>query len=141
MSFLTSVRPFFRTRLNGLGFSEWKDGFQSDNIPRSLLDGAYHIESGLVTPTAPNQQLSVFDSEVVVRVFFKGFRSPADAIDKALEKAEVILSDILQPDVKHSLTCIKDIRSEQITVEPLAATNDNSVILTMNFTAVTYGKF
>jgi len=141
MSFLSSVRPYFRARMNSLGFKEWQDGFAVDNIPRTLLNGSYHIEANSVTPTRPNQQLVTFEIESIIRVHFKGYRSPSDAIDKAYVEAETILADILQPANKLSGPCIKDVYLASITVNPLGATNDNAVILELTFNAVTYGKF
>jgi hypothetical protein len=127
--------------MNSLGFQEWKDGFAVDNIPRTLLNGSYHIETNSVSPTRPNQQLITFEMTTIVRVHFKGYRTPADAIDKSFTEAERILADILQPANKLQGPCVKDVYLSGLSVLPLGATNDNAVILELTFNAVTFGKF
>lgn len=141
MSYLTSSRSYFRSRLNSLGYKEWTDGFNVENIPKSLLDGSYHISSGSVSPTPSNHQVHEFVSDVLIRVYLKGYRDPAQAIDKAFEKAELVLGAVLLPSMRLAQDCIKDIEPGVIDVEALSASNDNSVILNMNFSVKTFNKF
>jgi hypothetical protein len=131
---LSQVRSLFRTRLDGLGYREWPDGFNFENIPDTILDRSYHIETGLISGTSANQTVHNFSYSISLRVFLKGYRDPAAAIDDAVSQAETILADILSPSVRLSTT-IKDIVPDTITVEPFDISNDNDVILKMDFTA------
>ena len=140
MSYLSSSRSYFRSRLNALGFKEWTDGFNVENIPKTLLSGAYHIESQAVSPTVQLQSYE-FESAVLIRIYLKGYRNPASAIDEAFERAESVLESVLLPSTRLLQDCIKDVQAGSIEVEALSASNDNSVILNMNFTVKTFNKF
>ena len=130
---LVDVRPYMRSIMDGLDYSEWKDGFNSENIPSTIIDGSYHLATGTITGSTANQQIRTFDYTLVTRVFFKGFRDPAGAIDDALGAADTILASALADASRLSQANIKDIIPNTIQVLPLEASNDNSVILEMDF--------
>jgi hypothetical protein len=130
--FIADVRPYFRTRMETLGYEEWSDGFNNENIPETLLERVFHLESGEIAPTASNHQ--------VHEVYLRGFNNPVEAIDNAYVVAETILADILLPANRFG-TCIKDVEPGAISAKPLSDRNDNSVILEMSFVAKTFMKF
>jgi hypothetical protein len=76
---LGGLRAFFRTRLDGLGYTEWTDGFNIENIPSTVLDMSYHLAVGDIRSGPANQLLHVFDYPLTVSIFLKGFRDPAEA--------------------------------------------------------------
>lgn len=137
---LAQARIYFRNRMETLGYSEWRDGFNKDNIPSTLLDQVFHLESGEIAPTASNHQVHEFSSPIVVRVFLKGFLDPATAIDNALETADTILEEILLPSNRLG-TEVKDVIPIGISVNPLSDSNDNAVLLELNFEAKTFKRF
>lgn len=139
MSF-TAVRSFFRTRLDGLGYQEWTDGFNFDNIPSSTLDGTYHLTTGTITGGPSNSIVHEFDYSITVRVFFRGELDPASAIDDALAEAETIHADILAP-ANRLGTAIKDIEPGTVDALPQDVSNDNNVILEMVFNANIFCDF
>lgn len=132
---MSDIRPYFRTAMLALGYKEWKDGFNFENIPANTIDGAFHI----ATPSgsrrgAYSQETQEIEQDVEVRVFFKGFRDPALAIDKAMERYQLMLERILGPT---RLGCsIKNIYLNTMQILPLNETNDNSVILEVTFTCL-----
>lgn len=131
---LSAVRSYFRDRLDGLGFTEWTDGFNVANIPQTISDETYHLETGFIDSGTANQLTHRFDYSITVRVFFDGFNNPAAAIDRAIASSETILADVLDPANRLGLD-IKDISPESITVAPRDESNDNDVILIMEFNA------
>lgn len=137
---LIDVRPYFRTKLESLGFVEWRTEFNVENIPRTLLTKSYHIESGIIAPTASNHQVHKFNCPIVIRVFLKGYLDPASAIDDAYISAQSILSAILPPAQRLNAT-VNDVVPTSIAVNPLNDANDNSVILEIGFDAVTFIKY
>lgn len=132
---ITAVKPYFRAKLDALDYTEWSDGFNFENIPEALLDRAYHLEIGTITSGPANQTTHVFSYPLTVRVFLKGFKDPAANIDDAVGQAETILSSILDVTDRLGAT-IKDVINDSIDIVPLAGSNDNHLILEMNFTAV-----
>ena len=138
---LSAVRSYFRDRLNGLGESlaEWPDGFNFSNIPESIQDRSYHIESGLITGAGQNQTALDATSSIVIRVFLLGYRDPASTIDEAISLGETILCDIINP-VNANSVAVKDVNFDSMQALPLDGSNDNTVILEINFTARSFIK-
>ena len=140
MKCLSLVRTYFRDRLEFLGFEEWRDGFNFENIPSTLLDKSFHIESGDVAPTASNHQVHEFSSPIIIRVFLKGFLDPVEAIDSAFDSADDIMAEVLLPANRLGVN-IKDVVPTNISVKPLSDQNDNSVLLELSFEGVTFNRF
>ena len=137
---LSAVRPFFRTRLNALGFKEHDDGFDDENRPQQKLEKLYRIESGPVTGGPANQSTHEFEFDVTLVITLRGNRSNVDLVDRAFEVSEDVLEDILQESVRVG-TDIKDIVPGVITVSPFTASDDNDLILSMGFTGIVYCQF
>ncbi len=131
---LTDVRAYFRTRMNALNFKEWPDGFNFENIPSNILDKSFHIQSDTITPDAVNMTTYDFSSPVTLRLFVKGFRNPAQAIDDAIVFYESILCEVLDP-ANRLGTLIQNVTPGSTSILPLSDNNDNAVILEMEFTA------
>jgi hypothetical protein len=131
---MNATRIYFRHRANSIGLKEWKDGFNFDNIPANILDKSYHIESGPVVGIKLNMNDQELNAQVNVRVFQKGFRDPASAIDSCLQLSENFIKECVVP--KNRLTGsngIKNVVFENLSIEQIAATNDNAVIANMQF--------
>ena len=131
---LSSVRSYFRTVMDGLGYEEWTDGFNVENIPQTIKDRTYHLETGFIDSGPANQLTHQFDYSITVRAFFKGYNEPAAAIDLAILASEGILAVALDPANRLGLS-IKDISPGSIQVQPRDFTNDNDVVLIMEFNA------
>lgn len=132
MSF-SLVRPYFRTNLRALGFTEWTDAFNFENIPSTRLEKAFHIENpsgsrrDVYDPTSQDIEL-----DVTIRTFRKGFKDPAQAVDSAIADLEAILTRVLASDRRLG-TGIKNVVYNNHTITPLADTNDNVAVLEINF--------
>lgn len=137
---LTDVRQYFRDRMDAINYNEWRDGFNVDNIPSTVLDRSYHVESGSISTTASSHQPHRFDCPITLRVFFKGYNEPAQAIDDAYLYCESILGEILLPENRFN-NPLTDVQPQDISVSPLTLQNDNAVILEINFLAITFIKF
>ena len=139
MSFAV-VRPFFRTHLDALGFSEWKDGFNFENIPDQILNNSYHIEVGTVTGSSANQLTHQFSYPVLIRIFLKGYLDPASAIDASMEVVDNVYHEILDPAVRLG-TDIKDVIPDSVSVRPQDVSNDNNIVLEMGFSVTLICSF
>ncbi len=127
------VRSTFKTRLNTLGYQEWVDGFNFENIPSTILDGAFHIEVNPGTGGPTNQTVQPGEMPVTVRVFRRGFKNVSDAIDECVLDLENIVCDLIAPSVRLG-SGIKNIVFDGYSLNPLAESNDNAVMLEINFT-------
>jgi len=130
---ISNVRSFYRTQLETLGFDEWTDGFNFENIPSTILDKSFHIDVEPSTGGVINQHAQNVDMPVIIRVFRKGFRDPSNGIDLALLDVETIICAILAPSVRLS-SDIKNVVLEGFSVNPLADSNDNAIMVEINFT-------
>lgn len=132
---LVSIRPYFRDRLTQLGFTEWSEPFDAENIPSSLIDMAYHWQITDISGADRSNLDQQLDAEVEVRLFFKGFRDPSSTLDTAIKKSELIISDLIKPsnfqDVSPAIAnvSIKNVRFDPFDNE----LNDNVVLVRMIF--------
>lgn len=132
---LVNVLPFFRTRMDGLGYSEHEDAFNAENIPATILNNSYHLEVGPVVGGAIPHRTQEAEMPIVLRAFYKGYRSMNDARDDAITESETILCDILASSVRLGVT-VKNIIFDSYQLLPLNESNDNSIILEMSFRAI-----
>ena len=136
---LSAVRPLMRTQMDSLGYREWSDGFNFENIPSTIFDESYHLAVGVVSGSPADLSTHTFDYPVTLRVFLKGFRDPAEAIDDALLRSDEILGSFLAENIRATNTNgIVNIAPGSVQVTPYDQTNDNAVILEMvfNFTLI-----
>lgn len=138
---LGGFRAFFRTRLDSLGYREWADGFNRSNIPSTVIDRAYFIQAGRVLSRPSNQLHHSFNYPVRIYLHLKGFRDPSAAIDQGLAEAQTILDDILSPSVRLQSDGLKDVRPSSVEVFPISESNDNAVVVEIEFEGVLIFKF
>jgi hypothetical protein len=132
---LSSVRPFFRDRLESLGFKEHDEPFQPGIIAANITDGSFHLETGFIASGPANQIVHSFTYPITVRIYRTGFSDILKAYDEVHEDADAILADLLNPSTRLG-TVIKDIVPESIQPQALDInSNDNVIILELVFTA------
>lgn len=136
----SAVRAYFRTILESIGFTEWKTAFSHDNIPSTLIDRAYHLTTGTITSAASNHQVHAFDYNLTLRVFLKGYRDSSDSVDDAIIIGQDIVCELLNSSNRLGAD-IKDVILNSFEPIPLAADNDNSVILEFAFTIKLFINF
>jgi hypothetical protein len=117
--------------MDGLGYHEHLDGFNSDNIPETVLDMAYHIlvvsiDGGPINHTHQNTV-----SRVSVKVFIRGYRDVTEAIDSAILSLETIVKDVCK--LSNRTSDVFNVVFDSCDFNPLSNTNDNSVMLDITF--------
>lgn len=133
---LTAVRPYFRARLDSLGFNEWSDGFAFDNIPLNILDKSYHIETRTSSGDPINQQgAQTIRLDVTIRIMRKGFLNTSQLQDDVILDAENIIKECCKTSNRLTQT-FKNIIFNGISIDPINSQDDNGAILTVNFTAL-----
>ena len=128
---LSNVRSYLKTRMDGLGFEEWRDGFAVNNIPETVIDKSYHILVESISGGAINHTHQDTESEVSVRIFFKGYRDVTEAIDTAIISIETIVKDVCK--AANRTSEVLNVVFEGVNLSPQSDTNDNSVFVEMNF--------
>lgn len=136
MSF-QAARSHFRSVMDALGYNEWTDGFNIEDIPSSIIDGSYHLTSYSANAVSHNHiDLSV-NQRMQITVFRKGYKDFASGIDILNEDADTIFGSLLSP-TNRLTTAIKSIKFVSMAIEPLADSNDNSAKLTLDFDCLVF---
>lgn len=125
------VRPYIRTRMNALGFKEHLDLFNTDNIASTVLNKSYHIGQGLVTTRQIQMDYSEVEMNIILKFMVKGFRDMSSGIDSSIALTEDILESIINPS-NRLLGNIKDCIFNSVSYDPLAVSNDNVIIATID---------
>lgn len=131
---LSNVRGYFRTHFKAASFTEWKDGFNRDDIPHSVINKSFHILNPTITQVNHNQLDLSLNETVECQFVLKGYRTPADAIDDAHTEIETLLKSTLGHENRTKSTAgIKNVVLDNIDIEPYSEDNDNMVRVTMRF--------
>lgn len=124
---LTAVRPYFTAQLTALGFTEWKDGFQDDNIPATLLDRSFFQLITNVSGTQTNNDNIEVSTQVEVRCYFKGYNDPFAAYDEAILKSEEVIKSCVNISSQVG-TALKGVYLSTMNLEPLEIDNNDNVV-------------
>lgn len=136
MAGLSEIRPYFRSHMDALNFKEHKDAFNYENIPSTIINKSYHLDTGTGGRKGEyTNQSQDIEHDCVVRVFFKGYRYPALAIDEAMTSYDTILARVLSAENRLQVG-IKNIYLNDVSIKPYQASNDNLVLLEITFTCL-----
>ncbi len=135
---IAAVLTYASARMKALGYTEHKSTFNLDNIPRTKRDTVFHVEQNTVTPKTVSGS-GCYDVNVpfTVRVFSgQSCESLADR-DKLLEAGDTIIDDmVLATNAQTQTTGLKNVLFGSLTLEPLSGSNENSLILKIEFTGL-----
>lgn len=131
---LTGARSYLRSRAKAIGLKEWTDGFNFENIPSTLINGAFHIQSDSGNGIKLNQHDQELSFNQTVRIFVKGYRDPASGIDSAIKITEDLIKETVS--AKNRLTQsdgIKNVILDGFNFETGDQSNDNLIIASITF--------
>lgn len=137
---LQAVRPYITSALTGLGYSEHLDPFNDENIPSSLLDNGFHQSMQPISGADKTNSSQGLDVPVQVKVFFKGFRNPEEALTQSIIKAEEIIAEVTAYKNYAALTPpITSVFLDSLAFEPYdLESNDNVIQAVFVFRLVVY---
>ena len=139
---LAAVFPYFQNGLDSLGLEEWKDGFAFDNIPENFIDMSYHLTVGTIITDERHQTSLDISYPITVRLFLKGYNDPAEAISESIVLGQQVICELASPVNANGINeSVKDVAFIDMTPQPIGASNDNTVMLEMNFIATIYLTF
>jgi hypothetical protein len=132
---LETIKPYFRAAMLRAdpNLVEWEDAFNVDNIPQTQLDCAWHLTLGTATFVKYDQGCLWYNVPLTLQLFFKGYRTPAVAVDNALLKAEAIIKESCRHSFRLSQPYIKNLTPKDYNIEALTGDNDNTAKLVMTF--------
>lgn len=133
---LVDVRTYFKTKLNGLGFTQWTDAFDFNNIPNTVLDKNYFLETKTFSRISQNQVDLNLKCDVNVIVFLKGYRNLDTAYMESLNKALLIIKELTKISNAKVQTNIKNVNIESFDISPVDQSSDNLFMINMSFAAL-----
>lgn len=132
---VTSVKSYFRARCIASGLTEHTDGFNEANVAFTVIDKAFHILLGTFSGRKLNQNDQEIDCPVTVSFWINGYNDPADGIDRAVQLAETLIKETLKNSNRLGQS-IKNVVFNTMSLEPLDGSTDNTVKVTISFTAL-----
>lgn len=132
---ISDVKPFFRARLNLLGYREWRD-MNFKNIPQGVLNEKYHIDLGNSFGIQNNQDNQDIETEITIRLFRAPTNDPIGQLDKATEIADTVLADILSSRNRTTQASgMRNVRFNSLAIDPIDPSNDNGLEIRIALTA------
>lgn len=131
---LSAVRPLFQNVMKGLGFTEWRKSFEPENIPKTLTNSTFHIQTRPISGLRNNQNDQEINFPITLTFARNGFRDEVSAVEKCEELFETIIHEVLKPANRLKTAGIKNIVFNSATCEPIAVSNDNIILGRMEFT-------
>ena len=133
---LTLIKPYFKVRCEAVGLKPVGDAFDNENIATTVINYGYNIEFFSASGVSINQNTQDISVPVDVVFFVKGFRSPQDGFDKAIVKVEQLIKEVEAP-ANRLGSCLKNVKLNQISIEPFSDSNDNLVKVKTSFDVFT----
>lgn len=130
---LANIYPYFRERMDSLGFEEWQDGFNRDNIPKTIRNKSYHILTPSMIGGTVNQNHQNTSTSVSIQFIINGYRYPTEAKETAILEIENIVKDICN--IRNRTATLLNVVYEGATMDALNTSDDNQVLVDMDFTA------
>jgi len=114
-------------------FRAHSDGFDFNNVPKSLFHKAYHLLP-IFSPSTALQDKTINDTaKWELRLFWKGFRDPQAAIDEALDTMHLIRIEAVKPEnAMQSDPNIKKVVVDSYDPQ-FVGDNNNAIIILMTF--------
>lgn len=131
MGTLANIRPFFRTHLDALGFKEWDDGFNFDDIPETVIDKSYHVLTETTQGGPINHTHQNTTTTVAVRLFFKGYRNVSEGLDVAIAAVESVVNRVCK--VSNRTSGVFNVIFIEAVYSPFKPADDNTVFVEMKF--------
>lgn len=119
-----------------LGFDEWTDAFNIENIPNSRINKAFHMNISSITPANNDFSSLTLDSSLVVNWFLKGYRTPFDAKQESTKLIEQIIVKLCNVQ-NRTANGVANIILSNILPQEIDISNDNIVLVEMAFTIKT----
>ncbi len=129
------VLSYCRDRLSDLGRTEHVDVFNFENIPKPRLSSAFHLALGQSQGLTNNQDNQMANVPINVRLPYAPARLVKDVREAAVVFADSVIASFIDPRNRTKQTnAIRNVTYNTMTLEPLADSNDNGLIINLLFT-------
>jgi hypothetical protein len=135
---LEAVRPFFQEHVSALGFTEWEEPFDAENLPSTIIDRAFNLRVLSVNAGPASNQSVQFNVTQQVLLYFKGYQDNRAAVEKAMTEAETVIINCLNP-ANFGVGEVKGVFLDSLEIDALDENvNDNIVIARIVFSVTLF---
>jgi len=118
---------------------EWRDAFNIENVPRTLLDTYYHLSINAGTSTSAQDATVQDQMSVLLTVWRKGTSDMSLTQDELWDIAYCIRQAVINPRNVHIFDGdILAVENTQMRSEPIDLSNDNVVQIQLEFNVRMY---
>lgn len=117
--------------MQALGLKEWKNPFDTQNIPENIIGSQYNVAFAPINQLKFSQQNLDLRVPINLKLFVKAYKQHMVAYDSAIALANDVLIEVLKPTNRLTQADIKTINLGLMSIDPYAPTNDN--IMVVNF--------
>ena len=129
------VLDYCRSRLLALGRTEHADTFNFENIAKTQLSRAFHLELGASRGESNNQDHQIAQVPVTVRLPYAPARAVGSIRDAAVAFSDTVIAAFINPRTRLTQTnSIKNVQYDTMSLEPLDDSNDNGLKVILVFT-------
>jgi hypothetical protein len=132
---MDAALSYSRARMVALGRTEWEDPDFS-SIPKQRLSTSFHVTPGESRTLAVHNDNIDVECPVTVRVPYAPNRKPTNLADSAIAFGKSVVTTFLNPATRLTDSGIKNVRFGSMEIEPLSDSNDNGVIVKLEFIAL-----
>ena len=135
MSLSTDINTYFDSVVSTVDptYKKWEGRFELTNIPRNINAKAYYVEIGVLNSASPSDNFLNDTVDVKVYLFHKARKNVVSVRNTAIDSAQDIRVEAQKPENALVGANIKNVILGSFEPEEIDD-DDNSIVLTMNFT-------
>jgi hypothetical protein len=136
---MTDVLAYVRGAMSGLpgGYKEWLSGFNSENIPRSVIDKSYFVKFGAARTKQTDQRSSQLEMPFVVQVYRGGQRDSLANRDAGISSFDAVLKAMIKIIPATNSAGVLNVTFQGGAPRQFDKSNEHAVLVEMSFTALT----
>ncbi len=127
------IRPYFKTRMSALGLKEWRNPFDTSNIPENIIASQYNVVLAPITQFKLNQQNLDLKVQVNLKLFAKAYKEHMVAYDSATALMVDAIMEVMNPVNRLTQAALKNISILSASIDPYAPDNDNVMVVNFQF--------
>ena len=136
----SDVRNYIISRINVVDpdLREWRESFNIDNVPSTLLDTHFQITFNNIAQDANQGNYVVDTINVTLNIWKNGCNEPVDALDCLLDKALCIRQDVVNPLNVEEFGWNGSVNAVSVVPFPVDETNDDVIKVSVELDIINY---
>ena len=133
---MSNVLGYARTRMKALNFIEHDDANNDENIGRTALNDAFHLELNTFSADGENQDNLHISAPFTLTVYKNTRRDTNESRDVGIILIDTIIDSFVKASNRLNISGIQTITFDSGKIERTSESNDNAFTITLEFTAL-----